>query len=148
MLATQSLMELWFTRLLCPWYSQARVLEQVAISFSSGFFWPRDWTWVSRIAGRFLPSWAAQEASASIKLTPLPPPLSPYTTFLLSVSMILTILDISPEWNCTGFVILWLASSTSMLYHVKKFPCVHGWTVFHSICTISDTHISHLLFFF
>ena len=31
---------------------QARILEWVAISFSRGSSWPRDQTWVSRIAGR------------------------------------------------------------------------------------------------
>ena len=31
---------------------QARVLEWVATSFSRGSSWPRDWTQVSRIAGR------------------------------------------------------------------------------------------------
>ena len=32
---------------------QARILEWVAISFSRGSSWPRDWTWVSHISGRF-----------------------------------------------------------------------------------------------
>ena len=32
---------------------QARILEWVAISSSRGSFWPRDWTCVSCIAGRF-----------------------------------------------------------------------------------------------
>ena len=32
---------------------QARILEWVAVSFSRGFSWPRDRTWVSFIAGRF-----------------------------------------------------------------------------------------------
>ena len=32
---------------------QARILEWVAIPFSWGSFWPRDWNWVSHIAGRF-----------------------------------------------------------------------------------------------
>ena len=32
---------------------QAIILEWVAISFSRGSSWPRDWTWVSRIVGRF-----------------------------------------------------------------------------------------------
>ena len=31
---------------------QARILEWVAISFSGGSFWPRDWTRVSGLAGR------------------------------------------------------------------------------------------------
>ena len=32
---------------------QARILEWVDISISRGSSWPRDWTWVSHIAGRF-----------------------------------------------------------------------------------------------
>ena len=32
---------------------QARMLQWVAISFSMGSTWPRDWTWVSCIAGGF-----------------------------------------------------------------------------------------------
>ena len=32
---------------------QTRILEWVAIPFSRGSSWPRDWTWVSYIAGRF-----------------------------------------------------------------------------------------------
>ena len=41
---------------------QARVLEWVAISFSRGSSWPRDQTWVSRIAGRRFTIWATREA--------------------------------------------------------------------------------------
>ena len=41
---------------------QTRVLEWVAISFSRGSSWPRNWTWVSCIAGRRLTLWATREA--------------------------------------------------------------------------------------
>ena len=41
---------------------QARILEWVAISFSRGFSWPRDRTWVSCIAGRPFTIWATREA--------------------------------------------------------------------------------------
>ena len=41
---------------------QARVLEWVATSFSRGSSWPRDWTQVSRIAGRRFTIWATREA--------------------------------------------------------------------------------------
>jgi len=34
---------------------QARILGWVAIPLSRGTSWPRDWTWTSCIAGRFLP---------------------------------------------------------------------------------------------
>ena len=40
---------------------QARILEWVAIPFSSGSSQPRDRTQVSHIAGRFLTSWATRE---------------------------------------------------------------------------------------
>ena len=38
---------------------QARILEWVDISSSKGSSWPRDWTRVSCIAGRFLTIWAS-----------------------------------------------------------------------------------------
>ena len=41
---------------------QARTLEWVAISISRGSSWPRDWTWVSRIAGRLFTVWATRQA--------------------------------------------------------------------------------------
>ena len=41
---------------------QARILEWVAISFSRGSSWPRDWTQVSHIAGRCFNLWATREA--------------------------------------------------------------------------------------
>ena len=41
---------------------QTRILEWVAISFSRGSTWPRDWTRVSCIVGRFFTDWATREA--------------------------------------------------------------------------------------
>ena len=41
---------------------QARILEWVAFPFSRRSSQPRDWTQVSRIAGRFFTSWAIREA--------------------------------------------------------------------------------------
>ena len=38
------------TRLLCPWFSQARILDWVAISFSRGSSQPRDQTHVSYVS--------------------------------------------------------------------------------------------------
>ena len=40
---------------------QARILEWVAIPFSMGSFWPRDWTWVSHNVGRRFTIWATRE---------------------------------------------------------------------------------------
>ena len=44
---------------------QAGILEWVAISFSSGSSWPRDWIHVSCIAGRFFTIWATRKALIS-----------------------------------------------------------------------------------
>ena len=41
---------------------QARILEWSAFPFSRGSSWPRDWTQVSGIAGRFFIIWATREA--------------------------------------------------------------------------------------
>ena len=41
---------------------QARILEWVAISFSRGSSWPRDWTSISCIGDGFLTIWATREA--------------------------------------------------------------------------------------
>ena len=40
---------------------QARILEWVAMPFSRGSSWPRDWTHVSHISGRFFTIWATQD---------------------------------------------------------------------------------------
>ena len=41
---------------------QARILEWGALSFSRGSSRPRNWPWVSCIAGRFFTVWATREA--------------------------------------------------------------------------------------
>ena len=46
---------------------QARILEWVAILFSRGSSLPRDWTHVSRIAGRFFTVWVTREAPLKIR---------------------------------------------------------------------------------
>ena len=48
---------------------QARILEWVATPFSRGSSQPRDWTWVSRIVGKFFTIWATGEALEEHKTT-------------------------------------------------------------------------------
>ena len=43
------------------WIFQARLVEWVAISFFRGSSQPRDWTWASCFAGRFLTNWATRK---------------------------------------------------------------------------------------
>ena len=51
---------------------QARVLEWVAFPFSMGSSQPRDWTQVSRVAGRFFTSWATRKALSSVRVSFIP----------------------------------------------------------------------------
>ena len=46
-----------------------RILEWLAISFFRASSQPRDWTWVSCIAGRFFPNWTTKEAPCPWYLT-------------------------------------------------------------------------------
>ena len=54
-------------RLLCPWNSPSRILEQVVIPFSRGSLWPRDQTQISCITGRLFTIWATREALSTHK---------------------------------------------------------------------------------
>ena len=36
--------------------------------FSRGYYWPRDWTQVSHIAGRFFTSWATKETQVLLRV--------------------------------------------------------------------------------
>ena len=42
------------------WILQTRIQEWVAIPSLRGSSWPKDWTWISYIAGRFFTVWAHQ----------------------------------------------------------------------------------------
>ena len=48
------------------WILHTRILEWIAIPFSKGSSWPRDWTWVFCTAGRFFTIWANREAQNNI----------------------------------------------------------------------------------
>ena len=57
---------------------QARIPEWVAVPFSRGSSWPRDWTWVSHIAGSFFTIWVTKEApprvnGGQMRSIPCPP---------------------------------------------------------------------------
>ena len=79
---------------------QARILEWVAIPFSRGSSWPRDWTWVSCTAGRSFPIWATRNfVPADQELLSPRSPQVLATTHLLSVSMDMPVLSITHTWN-------------------------------------------------
>ena len=71
--------------------SQARILEQVAISFSRGSSWCRDWTCICCIGRLILCCWATQEsfqAGAPVKI-PNPNPSLPTVKFFFCLSSLM-----------------------------------------------------------
>ena len=56
-----------------------RILEWVAYPFSRASSWPRNWTGVSCIAGRFFTSWATRDAQSVFHVH-----INPYASMLLS----------------------------------------------------------------
>ena len=49
---------------------QARILEWIAIPFSRGSSWPKNWTWVSCIVCRFFTVWATREVPLGNQIKP------------------------------------------------------------------------------
>ena len=45
---------------------QARILAGIAILFSRGSSWPKDWSWFSCFAGSFFTIWATKEAPCMV----------------------------------------------------------------------------------
>ena len=60
---------LWPNMLLIHGILQARIIQWVAIPFSRGSSWPRDWTCVSCIPSRFFTIWATREVLPQIRLS-------------------------------------------------------------------------------
>ena len=85
---------------------QARILEQVAISFSRGSSRPRNWTWISCIAGRFFTNWAMREA-----------PLLPGDSSIIRNAL--------PTFSI-GQLLLLFQVSAQVLLSLKKFPISLG----------------------
>ena len=82
---------------------QARILEWVAIPFSRGSSRPRDWIWVSCIAGRFFTLWATREAHKLLE----------YCIFITCFPLVL-MLHVDRKF--------WLVSYIECAYHVAWNP--------------------------
>ena len=109
----QLLASLWTVALQVPLsmgFSQARILEWVAIFFTRGSSQPRDWTWVSCIAGRFFTT----ELQGK--------PLLIHTATQTSFSQNLLILKIWPR--CAPSWVLHLHTQSRIENILKKFQKV------------------------
>ena len=79
---------------------QARILEWVAISFSRRSSWPRDWTRVSRIAGRRFTIWATRE----VQKQPAPPLGRNQTSNLRMTTRVRSTVLHSTRWAIEGWL--------------------------------------------
>ena len=104
---------------------QARVLEWVAFSFFRGSSWPRDWTQVSRIAGRHFTIWATREAHRCLDTK-----IGKLITFVFnncscSVAQLCPALCNPMDCSMPGFLVL---------YCLLKFAQIHVHWVGDAIC--------------
>ena len=110
---------------------QARTLEWVAISSSRGYSWPRDWTHVSGIAGRFFTVWATRDWFIFVCKRDTVPLWNLSTLYLWS-----SVLCLGPGWDFG----LWKLSVCRILWHVicggctvpVSSPCISKFSVFYS----------------
>ena len=101
---------------------QARILEWVAIAFSRRSSWPRGWTQVSCIAGRFFMVWATREAQTTTCVCVC---VSVCVCESLSCVQLCDPMDCSPPGSSIkgilqARVLEWVAISLSILTHKKK----------------------------
>ena len=91
---------------------QARILEWVAISFSRGSSQPRDWTWVSSIAGRFFTMWLWFQS-----VCPLMPSLSAYHLTWFSLTLNVGYLFMADTAKCSRCSLPWT-------WDISSQPCL------------------------
>ena len=87
---------------------QARILEWVAICFSRGSSQPRDWTWVSCIAGRLFTMWLWFQS-----VCPLMPSLSAYHLTWFSLTLDVGYFFMAAPAKCSCCFWFWAGSSSS-----------------------------------
>ena len=89
---------------------QARILEWVAICFSRGSSQPRDWTWVSCIAGRLFTMWLWFQS-----VCPLMPSLSAYHLTWFSLTLNVGYLFMADTAKCSRCSLPWTWDIASQL---------------------------------
>ena len=103
---------------------QARILEWVAIRFSRGISWPRDWTWVSWIAGRFFTIWATREAHLLQNNQP-----NTYKQQFLKILFFLSSHFYNMENNLTSLIVMLLTTIINSHASVYFFQDPWPWPV-------------------
>ena len=121
---------------------QARVLEWIAISFSRGSSWPRNWTRVSGIAGRRFTVWANREA----KYTEIPQQRPRLYTFKLKY-----IQELLEDWHSKVEIMIFDVKVMSVQFCSVTQSCPTlcdpmdfsrpGFPVHHQFLEIAQTHV-------
>ena len=102
---------------------QARMLEWVAISFSRGSSWPRDWTWVFHIAGRCFTVWATKEAVIWLSAVLIIALVLTNSLVILAGWFLLTdFKDHIISWIGTSLAVQWLRLCTSTAGDMHSMP--------------------------
>ena len=104
---------------------QARVPEWVAITFSRESSQPRDWTRVSRIAGRFFTIWATREVQVQCKHFINSCQFAAHSSFaFFELSEILFFKNIFHQW-LVEFMDVELIDTESHLYMKRMWKLIY-----------------------
>ena len=117
---------------------QARILEGVVIAFSRGSSWPRDWTQVFHIAGRFFTIWATREALKHLEDKQNISPVPGFSSLF------------SPSGKpYSSSFIWWILSILQFMSVTQSYPTVcdpmncstPGFPVHHQFLELTQTHV-------
>ena len=103
------------------WIFQARILEWVAVSFSRGSSWSRDWTRVSYITGRLLNVWATREVPGEIIALTIQTFVGKVMSLLFNASSRFVIAFLP---RSKYLLISWLQSPSAVILEFKKIKSV------------------------
>ena len=106
---------------------QARILKGVAFSFSSRSSWPRNWTRISCITGRFFNSWATRQVltryvyweAMYLKISPFN---SPAGDLLWMIAYLADLVHTYPAWLTWSAHLIENICSTIVPLH-PKYQC-------------------------
>ena len=122
---------------------RVRILELVAITFSGGSSWHRDWTCVSYIAGRLFTDWATRDKIVAAIIPTILPTIIP-TIFLgrkamTNLDSILKSRDVTlPTQSCLV---------RAMVFPIVMYGC-ESWTMRKAECWRIDAFLNLFFIFY
>ena len=110
---------------------QAKIVQWVAISFSRGSSWPRDWTWVCCISGGFFTVWATREVLTHCFNSAVHPCQSPvHTNFYKVLSLVFQYISLAKStWHTPFLQLSSIICLISQIFFLNSRSILLKWTL-------------------